>query len=301
LLTGSPGVMGEMLRKLGFIVVVVIVVTSVSVPAWSGSAAGTISGAISGYVRDGSGAPQMGAVVEVIGSAAQALKVFTDDRGFYSVAKLLPGTYSVKVSAPAFLPTLREKIGVRAGAKLDPAAKVRVAAINERLAALFANFSQNLLAEEADYALYLKRETDLAGVPESLRAAGLDCVEHRYPDHYALQSQDICFEDALPVLMTEKDAVKCRPFAKAQHWYLPVTAAFEPADAQALLRRIFMDKRLLDILACPLCKGPLVHNRDQDLLVCRADRLAFPIRDGVPIMLQEEARILESSDPLLVR
>ena len=118
MLRGSPEVMGEMLRKLGFIVVVVIVVTSVSVPAWSGSAAGTISGAISGYVRDGSGAPQMGAVVEVIGSAAQALKVFTDDRGFYSVAKLLPGTYSVKVSAPAFLPTLREKIGVRAGAKL---------------------------------------------------------------------------------------------------------------------------------------------------------------------------------------
>ncbi len=60
----------------------------------------------------------MGAVVEVLGSAAHALKVFTDDHGFYSVASLLPGTYSVKVSAPAFLPTLREKIGVRAGAKL---------------------------------------------------------------------------------------------------------------------------------------------------------------------------------------
>ncbi len=135
----------------------------------------------------------------------------------------------------------------------------------------------------------------------TLRAAGLNCVEHPFSDHYALQSRDICFADALPVLMTEKDAVKCRPFATAQHWYLPVTAAFEPADAQALLRRIFMDKRLLDILACPLCKGPLVHDRDQQLLVCRADRLAFPIRDGVPIMLQEEARILESSDPLLVR
>ena len=107
-----------MLRKLGFLVVVVVVVTSVSVPAWSGNTSGTISGAISGYVRDGSGAPQMGALVEVLGSAAQALRVFTDDRGFYSVAKLLPGTYSVKVSAPSFLPTLREKIGVRAGAKL---------------------------------------------------------------------------------------------------------------------------------------------------------------------------------------
>ena len=60
----------------------------------------------------------MGAAVEILGSAAQALKVFTDDRGFYSVASLLPGTYSVKVSAPSFLPSLREKIGVRAGAKL---------------------------------------------------------------------------------------------------------------------------------------------------------------------------------------
>ena len=65
----------------------------------------------------------MGAVVEVLGSAAQALKaftlkVFTDDRGFYSVSGLLPGTYSLKVSAPSFLPSLREKIGVRSGAKL---------------------------------------------------------------------------------------------------------------------------------------------------------------------------------------
>jgi Carboxypeptidase regulatory-like domain len=60
----------------------------------------------------------MGAAVEVIGSAAEALKVFTDDHGFYSVASLLPGTYSVKVSAPSFLPSLREKIGVRAGTKL---------------------------------------------------------------------------------------------------------------------------------------------------------------------------------------
>ena len=60
----------------------------------------------------------MGAAVEVLGSASHALKVFTDDRGFYSVATLLPGIYSVKVSAPSFLPSLREKIGVRAGAKL---------------------------------------------------------------------------------------------------------------------------------------------------------------------------------------
>jgi hypothetical protein len=103
-----------MFRKLGFLVIVAVTVAIVALPAWCGTA----PGAISGYVRDGAGAPQMGAVVEILGSAAQALKVFTDDRGFYSVATLLPGTYSLKVSAPSFLPTLREKIGVRAGAKL---------------------------------------------------------------------------------------------------------------------------------------------------------------------------------------
>lgn len=51
-----------------------------------------------------------------------------------------------------------------------------------------------------------------------------------------------------------------------------------------------MDHRLLDILACPICKGPLVHRREQEELVCRGDRLAWPICDGVPIMLVGEAR-----------
>jgi hypothetical protein len=106
-----------MFRELRFLVVVAVLATGVTFPAWSGTVHGATSGSISGYVRDASGAPQMGAVVEVLGSAAQALKVFTDDRGFYSVASLLPGTYSVKVSAPSFLPSLREKIGVRAGAR----------------------------------------------------------------------------------------------------------------------------------------------------------------------------------------
>ena len=115
---GFPEVVGEMFRKLGFLAVVAVMVTTMAPPGWCGTASGAISGGISGYVRDNAGAPQMGAVVEILGSAAQALKVFTDDRGFYSVASLLPGTYSVKVSAPSFLPTLREKIGVRAGAKL---------------------------------------------------------------------------------------------------------------------------------------------------------------------------------------
>jgi len=63
----------------------------------------------------------------------------------------------------------------------------------------------------------------------------------------------------------------------------------------------FVDDRLLDILACPVCKGPLKFQKAADVLVCRADRLAFPIRDGVPMMLEEDARQLASDDPLLER
>lgn len=54
-----------------------------------------------------------------------------------------------------------------------------------------------------------------------------------------------------------------------------------------------MDNKLLEILVCPLCKGPLVYRREVQELVCNADALAFPIRDGIPVMLEEEARKLE--------
>ena len=54
-----------------------------------------------------------------------------------------------------------------------------------------------------------------------------------------------------------------------------------------------MDARLLEILVCPLCKGPLVLRKSEQELVCKADRLAFAIRDGIPVMLEGEARKLE--------
>ena len=53
-----------------------------------------------------------------------------------------------------------------------------------------------------------------------------------------------------------------------------------------------MDPRLLEILVCPLCKGPLVNRAGAAELVCKADRLAFPVKDGIPVMLEEEARKL---------
>jgi uncharacterized protein len=60
-----------------------------------------------------------------------------------------------------------------------------------------------------------------------------------------------------------------------------------------------LDLRLLEILACPLCKGPVLYRREAAVLVCRGDRLAFPVADGIPVMLEGEARALTAADPLL--
>ncbi|MDD4881899.1 MAG: Trm112 family protein [Gallionellaceae bacterium] len=57
-----------------------------------------------------------------------------------------------------------------------------------------------------------------------------------------------------------------------------------------------MDNKLLEILVCPICKGPLVYRKNEQELVCNADALAFPIRDGIPVMLEEEARKLEAEE-----
>lgn len=53
-----------------------------------------------------------------------------------------------------------------------------------------------------------------------------------------------------------------------------------------------MDRKLLEILVCPICKSPLHYRKTEQELVCKADRLAFPIKDEIPIMLEEEARKL---------
>jgi len=57
-----------------------------------------------------------------------------------------------------------------------------------------------------------------------------------------------------------------------------------------------MDKKLLDILVCPICKGKLVYVKKADELICKVDRLAFQVREGIPVMLQEEARELPADE-----
>ncbi|MBA4381896.1 MAG: tetraacyldisaccharide 4'-kinase [Sideroxydans sp.] len=53
-----------------------------------------------------------------------------------------------------------------------------------------------------------------------------------------------------------------------------------------------MDAKLLDILVCPLCKSPLVYRKAEQELICKADRLAYPIQDDIPVMLADEARAM---------
>lgn len=68
-----------------------------------------------------------------------------------------------------------------------------------------------------------------------LKGQGLRIIEHAFDDHHAYQPADLDFGDALPVIMTEKDAVKCRRFAATHHWYLPIEAELQPAFGQQLL------------------------------------------------------------------
>ena len=57
-----------------------------------------------------------------------------------------------------------------------------------------------------------------------------------------------------------------------------------------------MDKKLLEILVCPICKGPLVYQKSDKELICKPDRLAFPIRNDIPVMLEDEARPLAADE-----
>ncbi len=73
---------------------------------------------------------------------------------------------------------------------------------------------------------------------DHLRHARLRILEHPFPDHHAFRPEDLHFPQDLPVLMTEKDAVKCQVFAPEGCWYVPVSARLEPAFEEDLLKRL---------------------------------------------------------------
>ncbi len=80
----------------------------------------------------------------------------------------------------------------------------------------------------------------------TLRKLGYAVIEHPFPDHHAFTAQDVAFGDGLPVVMTEKDAVKCRELDAGRLWYLPVSATFEEGFVQSLLNLLERARLQLD-------------------------------------------------------
>jgi tetraacyldisaccharide 4'-kinase len=76
-----------------------------------------------------------------------------------------------------------------------------------------------------------------------LRAHGIEVIEHAFADHHRFAAQELAFTDGLPVLMTEKDAVKCVAFANPRLWYVPVAAQFGAREAHELLARVLAKVR----------------------------------------------------------
>lgn len=124
------------------------------------------------------------------------------------------------------------------------------------------------------------------GFFQLLRQYGLKLDCHEFRDHHIYTENDILFDDDLPVIMTEKDAVKCKKFAKPQHWYLPITAKLPQSF------KTKMNKKLLDILVCPVTKGPLIYDKNAKELLSKSSRLAYPIENDIPVMLPDKARKL---------
>ena len=71
-----------------------------------------------------------------------------------------------------------------------------------------------------------------------LRAKGFDVIPHIFPDHYLFKKEDLQFGDALSVIMTEKDAVKCHDIADDRFWYIPVDAKLSEEFADGILRKV---------------------------------------------------------------
>lgn len=141
---------------------------------------------------------------------------------------------------------------------------------------------------------------------QTLRDMGLAVTSQAFPDHHVFTCEDLGFAAGGLLLMTEKDAVKCAHLSVSavDVWVLPVRAALFPMpnaagdESPALLDYLLeklMDPRLLDILVCPICKGKLTYQKSAQELECAPCKLAYPIRDGIPVMLENEARPLATS------
>lgn len=110
---------------------------------------------------------------------------------------------------------------------------------------LISGAARNLRDEDQERSLDSFRETPVHAVAglghperffETLRCAGVHVIGHPFADHHDFRRRDIAFDDRLPIIMTEKDAVKCRSFAESRHWFVPVAAEPHPTFGDRVLR-----------------------------------------------------------------
>jgi tetraacyldisaccharide 4'-kinase len=140
---------------------------------------------------------------------------------------------------------------------------------------------------------------------DDLARLGLEVSRHPLADHATIDPHWLAVLDADRIVITAKDAVK---ISAAQATGRLVVAEQTAAVDEALLNWLSgrlpapdsgyaMDARLLDVLVCPICKGPLKYDRNAATLTCVADRLVFPVRDGIPVMIESEASPLADDAP----
>lgn len=136
---------------------------------------------------------------------------------------------------------------------------------------------------------------------DSLRFLKAALTVQTFASGYKFTQKDFQPTNTQMILMPWEDAVKCMGINDSRIWYPWQESLIEPGLREVILQKLrekFMDPKLLDILVCPLCKGPLIYRKDNQELICKPDRLAYPIRDGIPVMLEEEARSIPPEEDI---
>lgn len=136
---------------------------------------------------------------------------------------------------------------------------------------------------------------------DNLKFQRLAIIPHTFPTGHQFVKEDFQLDNAEIILMPEEDAVKCLGMHDERIWVLQQENMVDLGLRDLILEKLrekFMDPKLLDILVCPLCKGPLIYKKDKQELICKPDRLAYPIKDGIPVMLEDEARELSPEEKI---
>lgn len=118
---------------------------------------------------------------------------------------------------------------------------------------------------------------------------------HSFPSEHRFVKEDFQLGETEIILMPEEDAVKCLGLHDERIWVFQQKNTIDSGLREVILKKLrekFMDPKLLDILVCPLCKGHLIYKKDKKELICKPDRIAYPIKDGIPVMLEDEARTI---------